>query len=142
CFERGHTYLADGAAIAWIPPDLSLIGPDDLHRGKAIIDASAGELRGDVALATIMRARGHVIEASHWTLQYVGLRGTVQGRGLGTALVAPRLEAIDADGLPCGLTSSNPRNVSFYQRLGFEVVAEESTPDGEATLRPMARSAR
>ncbi len=36
-FERGNTYLADPAdvAVAWIPPDLSLIGPENMSRGRA-----------------------------------------------------------------------------------------------------------
>jgi GNAT superfamily N-acetyltransferase len=142
-FERGHTYLADplDVAVAWIPPDLSLVGPDDIARGRAIIAEHAGEARADDALATIVGARGHALEEPHWTLQYIGVRSTRQGRGLGAAAVAPRLQVIDAECLPCGLVSSNPRNVSLYERLGFRVDAEVATPDGAASLRPMHRPA-
>lgn len=58
---------------------------------------------------------------------------------MGVAAVAPVLARIDDDGLPCGLVSSNPRNLSFYARLGFEVAATVPTPDGAAALRPMHR---
>ncbi len=139
--ERGHTYVADplDVAVAWIPPDLSLVGPDDIARARAIIAEHAGEAKADNALTTIISARGHALEASHWTLQYLGVRSTRQGAGLGLTAVAPMLEVCDAEHLPCGLVSSNPRNVSFYARRGFLVDAEVSTPDGAATLRPMHR---
>jgi hypothetical protein len=48
----------------------------------------------------------------------------------------------DADGLACGLVSTNPRNVPFYERFGFTVDGEVATPDGTATMRPMHRTAR
>jgi hypothetical protein len=37
--------------------------------------------------------------------------------------------------------STNPRNLSFYERHGFRLVAEVSTPDEGAILRPMVRAA-
>ena len=140
-FERGHTYLADppDVAVAWIPPDLSLVGPDDIARGRAIIAAHAGEARADAALETIIAARGHALDDPHWTLQYVGVRSARRGAGLGAAAVAPTLDVCDAEVLPCGLVSTNPRNVSFYERLGFRVGAEVATPDGAVALRPMHR---
>jgi GNAT superfamily N-acetyltransferase len=139
CFERGHTFLGDDVAIAWVPPDLDLVGSDDVDRGRRIIAAHAGEDRAAAALGTILAARGRAMAEPHWTLQYVGVRASACGRGLGAAAVAPTLAAIDRDGLPCGLTSSNPRNVPFYERHGFRVVAEVTTPDGRVTLRPMER---
>jgi GNAT superfamily N-acetyltransferase len=140
-FERGHTYLDDSAdvAVAWIPPDLSLVGPDDLARGRAIIAEHAGENRAEEALATIVRARGHAVEDAHWTLQYIGVRPGRAGAGVGAAAVAPLLGVCDAEALPCGLVSTNRRNVSFYERLGFRVDAEVETPDGVAVMRPMHR---
>ena len=71
--------------------------------------------------------------------RYLGVRSSATGRGLGAAAVAPTLAAIDRDRLPCGLTSSNPRNLPFYERLGFTVAAEVHSPDGRVTLRPMVR---
>ena len=143
-FERGHTYLADPAhlAVAWIPPDLSLVDADDVQRGWAIIAASAGEARAEDAIGVVMTARGMVLDEPHWTLQYIGVRSSESGRGLGTTAVAPMLTVCDAEGLPCFLVSSNPRNRAFYERLGFEVVGEVVTPDGAAMMTPMQRLAR
>ena len=142
-FERGHTSVADPAdvAIAWVPPDIALVGPDDFARGRSIIAEHAGEARAEAALATIVAARGHALEEPHWTLQYIGVRPGRQGTGLGAAAVAPILSVCDDEALPCGLVSTNPRNVSFYERLGFRVEAEVRTPDGRAVMRPMHRPA-
>lgn len=140
-FERGHTYLDrdERVAIAWIPPDLALVGPPEVERATGIIATHAGEARAADALSTIMTARGHALAVPHWTLQYLGVRSTSRGHGVGAAAVVPGLERCDADGLPCGLVSTNPRNVSFYERLGFRTVAEVPTPDAAALLRPMHR---
>ena len=67
------------------------------------------------------------------------MRTAVRGNGVGAAAVKPMLQRCDEDGLPCGLVSTYPRNVSFYERLGFASVAEVYAPDGTATLRPMQR---
>ncbi len=141
-FERGHTYLADPAvvAVAWIPPDVALVGPTEVAMGRSIIAEHAGETRADEAFATIMAARGHALEEPHWTLQYLGVLTARQGAGVGASAVAPVLAVCDVEQLPCGLVSTNPRNVSFYERLGFRVIAEAATPDGSATLRPMYRA--
>jgi GNAT superfamily N-acetyltransferase len=143
CSERGDTYLADppDAAIAWIPPGAVLVGPDDIARGHAIIAAHAGESRADDALAAIVSARGHDLAGPHWTLQYLGVRASKQGCGLGAAVVAPVLGRCDEERLPCGLVSTSPRNVPFYVRHGFRTVAEVATPDAAVTLRPMHRPA-
>ncbi len=139
-FERGHTYLdGDRGAVSWIPPDLAFVGPDDVGRGRAIIAEHGGEDRAAEALETILAARAHELEGPHWVLQYIGVRAAARGTGLGAALVAPMLAVADRDGLPTALISSNPRNVPFYERHGFAVQAEVTSPDGAATLRPMAR---
>ena len=142
-FDRGHTYVADplDVAVAWVPPDVDFVGPDDLARGTAILCEHGGVARGEGARDTILAARRHALEEPHWTLQYIGVRSSAQGRGLGVSATMPMLVVCDAEGLACTLTSTNGRNVPFYERLGFGVVAEVSTPDGAATLRPMVRAA-
>jgi GNAT superfamily N-acetyltransferase len=138
-FERGHCYLVDDAAILWIPPDLSLVSPDDVTRGHGILARHAGQARADDALACILEARGHALEEPHWTLQYLGVRPAKQGSGLGAEVASPILRQCDEQALSCWLVSSNARNVSFYERLGFAVDAEVATPDPAVVLRPMHR---
>lgn len=141
-FERGHTYISErhDVAVAWIPPDLEFVGPGGVERGRAILAEHAGEAKADDALSTILAARGHELGEPHWTLQYIGVRSTRRGSGLGAAAVAPMLRTCDAEGLACGLISTNPQNVPFYARHGFQVTAEVATPDGAAAIRPMRRA--
>ena len=69
----------------------------------------------------------------------IGVDPEQRGRGLGQPLMARVLEVADAEEVACYLESSNPRNLSFYERLGFEVLEEVTLPNGP-TIRPMWRS--
>jgi ribosomal protein S18 acetylase RimI-like enzyme len=51
------------------------------------------------------------------------------------------LKAVDRDGLIAYLESSNPKNISLYQRHGFEVIGEIQS-GSSPVLRPMLRKAR
>ena len=41
--------------------------------------------------------------------------------------MAPCLDIVDREHLPAYLDSTNPRNVSFYERHGFEVTGQWQT---------------
>jgi GNAT superfamily N-acetyltransferase len=61
----------------------------------------------------------------HWNLETMGIAPAAQGRGLGTRLIAPGLARADAERLPCYLTTGRAENLRFYQRFGFQVVADK-----------------
>lgn len=142
CFERGHTYVTDKAAIAWVPPDVAVAGPSDFEKARSVIANHAGETRAEEALSAILTARAHAIHEPHWTLQYVGVRSADRSSGLGSAIVKIGLATADRDGLPCGLTSTNKKNLPFYARLGFTMAAEVGLPGTDHALRPMVRPAQ
>ena len=56
-----------------------------------------------------------------WYLQALGVHPDVQRGGVGTALVDAGLAAVDAAGLACHLHTSDPANVDYYRRWGFEL---------------------
>ena len=64
----------------------------------------------------------HPKEPAHWYLGYLGVAPTQQGRGLGAAMLRSVLDEADKTGTPAYLESSNERNLSLYERHGFEVV--------------------
>lgn len=68
----------------------------------------------------------HPKEPKHWYLGYLGVAPGHQGQGIGAAMLREVLAEADAAGLPAYLESSNERNLSLYQRHGFDVV--ESFP--------------
>lgn len=65
----------------------------------------------------------------HWYLPWFGVDCAVQGQGLGSQLMAPCLEIVDREHLAAYLDSTNPRDVSFYERHGFEVTGRWQAGD-------------
>jgi ribosomal protein S18 acetylase RimI-like enzyme len=63
-------------------------------------------------------------------LSVLGTDPAAQGRGIGSALLAPVLRQCDEDGVPAYLESSKERNVAFYARHGFRVREELALPRG------------
>lgn len=66
----------------------------------------------------------------HYYLLALGVEPDLQGRGLGTKLMAPVLEMCDRDRVPAYLESSKERNVPLYERNGFKVTEEMVVPNG------------
>ncbi|WP_320671550.1 GNAT family N-acetyltransferase [Patulibacter defluvii] len=66
----------------------------------------------------------------HMYLAAIGVRADRRGRGLGSALLAPALARCDERGLPAYLESSNPLNVSLYERHGFVATERRTLPHG------------
>ena len=60
----------------------------------------------------------------HYYLPFVGVDPEWQGRGLGSAVLAPVLERCDREGMPAFLEASTPRNRALYERHGFAVSEE------------------
>jgi ribosomal protein S18 acetylase RimI-like enzyme len=60
----------------------------------------------------------------HWYLPWFGVDASMQGQGLGGQLMTQCLVIVDASHLPAYLETPNPRNISFYERHGFEVTGE------------------
>ena len=97
---------------------------------------SAG--RANALNATILPAR---VQEPHWYLALLGTEPSHQGRGVGSALLAPTLERCDREGRLAYLESSKESNLPFYERHGFEVVCELTVPGGPSVW-PMARTPR
>ncbi|RWA24040.1 hypothetical protein MELE44368_02175 [Mycolicibacterium elephantis DSM 44368] len=72
----------------------------------------------------------------------IGSDPSVRGGGFGRALMQSRLDRVDAEHAPAYLESSNPDNIPYYQRFGFEVTGEITLPDGGPKMWPMWRDPR
>ncbi len=77
----------------------------------------------------------------HWYLGYLGVDPSAQGRGLGAGLLRYQLRQCDKQGVPVFLESSNPRNVSLYERHGFVSMGQINVGNPEV-MTPMFRAAR
>jgi ribosomal protein S18 acetylase RimI-like enzyme len=125
----GETYTtADGVAVAvWEPPGAWRHGIGEQLR---LLPAAIGAFRRHFPRA--LRALsvlegGHPAEPEHpphYYLAFLGVDPEWQGRGLGSAVLAPVLARCDADGVPAFLEASTPRNRVLYERHGFEAMDE------------------
>ena len=98
-----------------------------LLRLKSWFEAKEREIVGDRKIAKLERVT--VLPAR-------------QGRGVGSAALAAAMREADAEKLAVLLFTQEERNVRFYARLGFEVVADETCPVGDFRNWAMVREPR
>jgi len=60
----------------------------------------------------------------YWYVLILGVHPDHQGKGLGRELLRKVLQKADEDRVAVYLESANPRNLDFYRKHGFEVMAE------------------
>ncbi|PKP92724.1 MAG: GNAT family N-acetyltransferase [Alphaproteobacteria bacterium HGW-Alphaproteobacteria-15] len=138
-FEKGTAWTANnGQAVAmWLPPGTE---PDG-DRMVGILKEYASAERLEEMMVVLGQMEHFHPQEEHWYLPIIGCDPMYLGMGLGSLLMKTALERVDADGLPAYLESSNPRNVSLYERHGFEVIGEIQHGSSPVML-PMYRSAR
>lgn len=142
-FAHGSVDLADGGsgAAMWLPPGVE---PDSETLVGLVEQNTPPELLPDV-MAVFERMGSFHPEEPHWYLPLIGVDPARQGRGVGSALMRHALKRADAAAVPAYLESSNPRNVPFYQRHGFEVLGRiqiGSSPELVPMLRRPGATAR
>lgn len=129
-----------GAAALWDPPGKGEPSPrEQIAMLPAVIRAFRGRLGEGRALTEQMKAVHP--EEPHWYLGILGSDPESRGGGFGHALMTSRLDRCDAAGAPAYLESSNPDNIPYYNRFGFDVTGEIVIPDGPS-LWPMWRQPR
>lgn len=138
-FEHGTAWTAnDGQAVAmWLPPGTE---PDG-ERMVGILQEFAAAASVQEMMVVLGQMEHFHPHEEHWYLPIIGCDPLYLGQGLGGMLMKTALERVDEDGLPAYLESSNPRNVSLYERHGFEVIGEIQY-GRSPTMLPMYRAAR
>ena len=76
-----------------------------------------------------------------WYLEYLGVDPSRHSLGLGSQLLKSSLAKIDDLHEPAYLESSNPRNMSLYERHGFEAVSKIQFGEGPP-MHTMYRDAK
>jgi GNAT superfamily N-acetyltransferase len=139
--DRGHAYCAGAveAVALWMAPDGRRAEADDRAVRHLVRDELGPDGLDRVLSAFTVIGRQHP-EEPHYYLSTLATHPDRQGRGLGAAVVQDVLDRCDAMGLPAYLESSNPRNLPFYGRLGFEATGRIEVPGAEDVLvTPMWR---
>jgi ribosomal protein S18 acetylase RimI-like enzyme len=119
-FEHNTAYyIGDyvGAAL-WFPPGIE----PDAEPLVDLIQHSVVEQKQADRLALLEQMGHHHPTESHWYLAILGVSPKQQGKGYGSALIQNILQECDRTQTPAYLESSNPSNVPFYERHGFEVI--------------------
>jgi GNAT superfamily N-acetyltransferase len=78
----------------------------------------------------------------HYYLLALGVEPDLQGRSLGTQLMAPILERCDRERVPAYLESSKEKNLPLYERNGFRVTEKFQVPNGGPAIWLMWRDPR
>lgn len=138
--ERDRCYTTDGIAggALWVPPGSWRIG---IVQQLALLPGMVrvfgrGLARAQRGLAVM--ESGHP-RKEHYYLDSLGVAPEWQGRGIGSALMAPVLAQCDQEQMPAYLNAGSPRSRELYRRHGFEVMEEFNLPDGGPPLWRMWR---
>jgi GNAT superfamily N-acetyltransferase len=129
-----------GAAM-WKAPNRWKVPPGDLVRClPAMLRAFGTKVPRMMAALTAIE-KVHPKE-EHYYLEVLGTHQANQSKGVGSAVISHMLERCDAEGMPAYLESSNPRNIPFYARHGFETTQEVVCGKGAPTVTAMWRNPR
>ncbi|MEH6650576.1 MAG: N-acetyltransferase [Motiliproteus sp.] len=135
----GSAYVTDNfeSVALWFPPGE---GPNE----EKVIEILNSTVKEDTLKDAIIMFEAmdefHPDEPC-WYLPLIAVDPAHQGCGFGTELMKRALNRCDQDGLPAYLESTNPRNISLYERYGFEKMGEVQT-GSSPVMTPMIRSPR
>jgi len=127
-----------GAAIWMAPNEWRMGGLETLKMYPMLRTWRTAIVRGLSVLGRVEKVHP---KEPHWYLAALGTAPDRQGKGEGSAALAPILQRCDDEGLPAYLESSKESNIPFYRRHGFEVTGEVRVPDGPV-FYPMWREPR
>jgi GNAT superfamily N-acetyltransferase len=133
-FETGNAWYSEGGVALWLAPGES---PDEERLGQVMQETAAPE-RLESIFSLFEKMGSHHPEEPYWYLPLIGVEPTMQGGGIGAALMRPVLERCDREGLKAYLEASNPRNIPFYEKLGFKATGSIQVADSPC-ITPMIR---
>ncbi|OLT49270.1 hypothetical protein BJF85_09830 [Saccharomonospora sp. CUA-673] len=93
------------------------------------------------ALRAVGALGTHRLDVRHWYLADMAVSSEARGLGVGSALLAHRLEAVDAEAVPAYLEATTRASRRLYERHGFEKVAAIGLAPG-VSATAMTRSPR
>ena len=126
----------------WMPPGRPELTPEAEARIPGLLDELLGDRAPLVLRGLLQFEAAHPHDEPHYYLSFVATHDDHRGRGIGERLLAQNLELIDAEHLPAYLESSNPKNLTRYERLGFRPRSDFDFAPGGPTVTTMWRPAR
>ncbi|NVM16750.1 MAG: GNAT family N-acetyltransferase [Candidatus Lokiarchaeota archaeon] len=83
-----------------------------------------------------------LVPYEHWYFQNIAVKPEEQGKGYGGLLISTMIKNIESDGLPIYVESNTEKNVSIYQKYGFEILEHTIIPETDVPLWCMLRKPR
>ncbi|MFT7246415.1 MAG: GNAT superfamily N-acetyltransferase [Candidatus Azotimanducaceae bacterium] len=134
--DNGSAYTTEnyeGVAL-WLPPG---VDPDEERMIPLLEISVSKDILEDVFAVFEAMDEYHPKEPC-WYLPLIAVDPFYQGKGIGSQLMKHALARIDREALPAHLVSSNPRNISLYERHGFEAMGQIQIGTSP-TVTPMIR---
>ena len=136
--HRSAQYVGNysGAAL-WLPPN---VHPDVDLLIELLQSTGSDEAKKDGPVI-FEKMSGYHPSEPHWYLPLLGVDPYYHGKGLGSTLMQHAIDKCDQDNKFAYLESSNPRNISFYERHGFERLGKIQV-NSSPSIVPMLRKPR
>jgi len=131
-----HRIGSAGAAL-WLPPGAS---PDDAAIG-ALMQRTADPQTATDGPQIMQQMASYHPKEPHWYLPLIGVDPARHRNGYGAALLQDTLCRCDQDHVAAYLESTNPANITLYQRHGFEILGTIQA-GRSPTITPMLRKPR
>jgi GNAT superfamily N-acetyltransferase len=125
-----------GAAL-WLPPE---VHPDEDVLLTLLQSTVSEPLQPNIFAVFDQMGHYHPREP-HWYLPLIGVDPFHQGKGYGAALLQHALLRCDRDHTLAYLESTNPKNISLYERHGFVLLGTIQVGTSPP-LFPMLRKSR
>jgi ribosomal protein S18 acetylase RimI-like enzyme len=139
CTRHGSAWRTEefDAVAAWMPPggwppEPALVEECGFAQAADAVGPEA-MARFNGVYALVDGFAEQVTPNPYWLLNLVGTEPGRRRRGAASAALAPVLVRAGANGVPCYLETFAERNLAFYRRHGFEVVAQAG--DAAAGIR-------
>lgn len=147
----GHVAAAvdpDGRIVGvatFLPPGHDTPSEDELIaagllEAVAAVPAAAERMGPMVAFLDAQHERA--IDGPHWRLEFFGVEPSLQGGGVGRALIAAGHAAADAAGERVYLETFTTQNVAWYERRGYRVVIQGIVPGTDHPVWGLIREPR
>jgi ribosomal protein S18 acetylase RimI-like enzyme len=136
-YESAHYVGNYSGAALWLPPN---VHPDVDQLISLLQSTGSDEAKKDGPEVFEKMSSYHPNEP-HWYLPLLGVDPLHHGKGLGSALMQHAIVTCDLDNKFAYLESSNPKNIPFYERHGFELLGTIQV-NTSPSIFPMLRKPR
>ncbi|HLO82884.1 MAG TPA: GNAT family N-acetyltransferase [Chitinophagaceae bacterium] len=131
-FGEVYTTSDYGGAVVWLKPGETIVTPEKAELGGL---AALPQTIGEAPFTRFINVLDYAdqfhkqdMNDPHWYTMVLGVDPASQGKGYGNALLQTRLEEAKSNNIPVYLETAQPRNVSFYKHMGFDLIREVVEP--------------